>query len=117
MYMSANRAHLRRWEETIYHNDVRTCLEFSLQRTERRILYLSAEEPFVPPLDVLILHDHKLSSRDDVMVYLIGLCPPSIGESLILPLDPMLRVTPALGALYLPCQLPLKSLEALLFSD
>ena len=107
MHMPAYRAHLRRWEEAVYHEDVRTCLELSLQRTERRILYLSAEEPLVPPIDVLILHDHKLSSRDDVMVYLIGLCPSSIGKPLVLPLDPMLCITTAPGALHLSCQLPL----------
>ena len=117
MHMPAYRAHLRRWEETIYHKDIRTCLELPLQHTKRRILHLSAEEPLVPALDVLVLYDHKLSSCDDVMVYLIRYRLPLIGKPLVFPLDPMLRITPAPGALHLPCQLPLQALEALLFSD
>ena len=71
----------------------------------------------MPSPDVLILHDYQLASRDDVMVCLVGFCPPPIGEPLILPLDPMLRLMPALGTLHLAGELLLKPPEAFPFPD
>ena len=109
--------HLRRREEAVDDHDLGICHQLPFQRTQRGVLHLSAEESLVPSLDVPILHDHKIPSRDDIVVYLIGLRPPLVGESLILPPDPMLRVMPAPGALLLPCKLLLQALEALRFSD
>ena len=94
-------AHPRRWKEPVDYKDLIIGHELPLQRAERRILHLLSEKPLVPAFDVLILYDHELPSRDDIMVYLIRYRLPLIGKSLILPLDPFPRIIPALGALLL----------------
>ena len=71
----------------------------------------------MPSPDVLILHDDELPSRDDVMVYLIGLCPAFVAKLLVFPPYEMLRLIPAPGPLLLPGKLLLQPLEAFRFSD
>ena len=109
--------HPRRWEEPVYYKHIGICNELCLQCSKRTVLHLLSEEPLVPSFDVLILHDDVLPSRDDVMVYLIGLCLAFIAKLLILPLYEMLRVIPAPGTLLLPGKLLLQTLQAFRFSD
>ena len=114
---STARTHPRRWEEPVYDKDIRIGLQLALQRTKRAVLHLPAEEPLVPSRDVLILDDDEPPPFCDVMVCLVGLCPPPVGEPLVLPPDEMSRVIPAPGSLHLAGKLLLQALEAFRFSD
>ena len=109
--------HPRRREEAVYDKHIWICNELCLQCSKRTVLHLLSEESLMPSPDVLILHDDELPSRDDVMVYLIGLCLAFIAKLLILPPNELLRVIPAPGTLPLPGKLLLQPLEAFRFSD
>ena len=104
--------HLRRRKEPVYYKDIWIGHQFTLQRPERTVLHLSAKQSLMPSYDIFILDDDKLSSFRDVMIYLIGLCPPSVGKLLVLPPDEMSCVIPAPGALLLAGELLLQPLEA-----
>ena len=114
---STARTHPRRWEEPVYDKDIRIGLQPALQSSKSAVLHLPAEEPLVPSRDVLILDDDEPPPLCDVMVCLVGLCPPPVGELLVLPPDEMSRVIPAPGALHLAGKLLLQALEAFRFSD
>ena len=114
---STARTHLCRREEPAYYKDIWIGHQLALQRPECAVLHLSSKQSLMPPSDILILDDYKLSSFRDVMVCLIGLCPPSVGKLLVFPPDEMLRVIPAPGILLLAGELLLQALEAFRFSD
>ena len=109
--------HLCRREEPVYYKDIWIGHQFALQRPECTVLHLYSKQSLMPSFDIFILDDDKLSSSNNVMVHLIGLCPPFIGKLLIFSSDEMSCVIPAPGALLLAGKLLLQPLEAFRFSD